>query len=149
MFTLRIPPLRERKEDIPLLAEHFFFQYKNEFEKPSMQISWQALEVLKNYDWPGNVRELKSLFAKVCLLGDSAVIRPRHLLEILPGPQEEVASYLDSGQSLGEIEKTLIRETLKRAKGNMTTASRLLNISYDTLRYRMKKFGINPGPYRE
>jgi DNA-binding NtrC family response regulator len=148
MFTLRIPSLRERKEDIPLLAEYFFSQYKNEFEKPSMQISWQAVEVLKNYDWPGNVRELKSLFAKVCLLADSAVIRPRHLLEILPGPQEEVASYLDSGQSLGEIEKNLIRETLRRAKGNITTASRLLNISYDTLRYRMKKFGISPRPYK-
>jgi len=149
MFTVRIPPLRERKEDIPLLAEYFFSQYKNEFEKPSLQISWQALEVLKNYDWPGNVRELKSLFAKVCLLADSAVIRPRHLLERLPKPQKELASYLDSGQSLEDIEKNLITETLKRAKGNMTTASRLLNISYDTLRYRMKKFGINPRPYKE
>lgn len=148
VFSLRIPPLRERKEDIPLLADYFFSQYKNEFEKQTMRLSHEAVALLGNYDWPGNVRELKSLFAKICLLEDTDVVRPEHLLERLPKPQEEVLSFLDSGSSLGDIEKNLITETLRRAKGNMTTASRLLNISYETLRYRMKKFGITQKPYR-
>jgi transcriptional regulator with PAS, ATPase and Fis domain len=146
MFTLRIPPLRERREDIPLLAEHFFAQYRNEFGKTSMQLSKEALQVLMNYDWPGNVRELKSLFAKVCLLEESDVISAEHILQRLeisaPPPQEAAPSYLASGLSLEEIEKNFIRETLKKTGGNMTQAAKLLDITYDTLRYRMKKFDI-------
>jgi len=148
MFSLRIPPLRERKDDIPLLADYFFSQYKNEFEKQDMRLSGEAVEVLQNYDWPGNVRELKSLFAKISLLEDAEVIRPEHVLRRLPKPQESVVSLLDSGSSIEEVEKNMITETLRRAKGNMTAASKLLNISYETLRYRMKKFGIRQRPYR-
>lgn len=142
MFNLRIPPLRERKEDIPMLAEHFFAQYKNEFGKDAMQISDEALRVLMNYDWPGNVRELKSLFAKVCLLEESEVIGQENILQRLeiPAPKENMSSFLGSGLSLEEIEKNLIKETLKKTGGNMTQAAKLLSISYDTLRYRMKKF---------
>ncbi len=145
MFSIRIPPLRERKEDIPLLADHFFMQYKNEFGKPWLQLSDEAVRVLINYDWPGNVRELKSIFAKVCLLEESEVITAEHIMQRLeiPAPQQgSVSSFLESGLSLGEIEKNLIRETLKKAGGNMTQAAKLLNITYDTLRYRMKKFDI-------
>jgi len=145
MFSLRVPPLRERREDIPLLAEFFFAQYKNEFGKPQMQLSEEALQVLINYDWPGNVRELKSLFAKVCLLEESDIIRAEHFLqrlEISHPPQKSVSSFVDSGLSLEEIEKNFIRETLKKTGGNMTQAAKLLSISYDTLRYRMKKFDI-------
>jgi two-component system response regulator AtoC len=145
MFTLRIPPLRERREDIPLLAEHFFAQYKNEFGKPSMQLSKEALQVLMSYDWPGNVRELKSLFAKVCLLEESEVISAEHImqrLEISGPPQECAPSYIAPGSSLEEIEKNFIRETLKKTGGNMTQAAKMLDITYDTLRYRMKKFDI-------
>jgi DNA-binding NtrC family response regulator len=145
MFNLRIPPLRERKDDIPLLAEHFFTQYKNEFGKPAMQLSDEAVQVLMRYDWPGNVRELKSLFAKVCLLEESDIITAEHILqrlEIVNPPQENVSSFLESGLSLEEIEKNFIRETLKKTGGNMTQAAKLLDISYDTLRYRMKKFDI-------
>lgn len=145
MFSLRVPPLRERRDDIPLLAEYFFAQYKNEFGKPSMQLSEEALQVLINYDWPGNVRELKSLFAKVCLLEESDIIRAGHFLqrlEISHPPQGNASSFVDSGLSLEEIEKNFIRETLKKTGGNMTQAAKLLSISYDTLRYRMKKFDI-------
>ena len=145
MFSLRIPPLRERREDIPLLAEHFFTQYKNEFGKHSMQLSPEAMRVLVKYDWPGNVRELKSIFAKVCLLEEAEVILPEHIthrLEMTYRPSESVPSFVDSGLSLEEIEVNFIRETLKKSAGNMTQAAKLLNISYDTLRYRMKKFDI-------
>lgn len=144
MFSLRLPPLRERREDIPLLAEHFFSQYKTEFGRAAMELTQEAVEILKRYDWPGNVRELKGFFAKVCLLEESDTIRPEHILARLelPNPLEQIASFLDSDLSLGDVEEKLIRETLKKTRGNMTKAAKLLSISYDTLRYRMKKFGI-------
>ena len=146
MFSLRFPPLRDRKEDIPLLAEHFFSQYKTEFGREAMELSAEAVDILMRYNWPGNVRELKGLFAKICLLEESDTIRPEHVLARLelPGPMEEIASYLDPDldMSLGDIERNLIKTTMKKTKGNMTQAAKLLNISYDTLRYRLKKFGI-------
>lgn len=132
IFSFRIPPLRERKEDIPLLADHFFSLYKNEFQKPGLRMSPKALETLKGYEWPGNVRELKGLFARVCLLEDAVLIGPEHILRRLgmPLPTPE------------DAEKEEIRQALAETKGNMTQAARTLNISYETLRYRMKKFGI-------
>jgi DNA-binding NtrC family response regulator len=144
MFTIRIPSLRERKDDIPPLAEHFFSLYKSEFGKHNMQLSEGAKDVLENYPWPGNVRELKNLFAKVCLLENSDLITKEHILQRLEFPkiQEQISTFMDSGQSLEEIEKNLIRETLIKAEGNMTKAAKLLDIGYYTLRYRMKKFGI-------
>lgn len=144
MFALNIPPLRERQDDIPLLAEHFLSLYRNEFGKHNMELSEGAMEVLRRYYWPGNVRELKNLFAKVCLLEDSVLIKKGHLLQRLEFPkiQERASALMDSGESLAEIERNLIRETLIKAEWNMKKAARLLNIGYDTLRYRMKKFGI-------
>ena len=146
MFSLRVPPLRERKEDIPVIAEFFLSQCRNEFGRDGMMLSPDAMEVLKTYDWPGNVRELKSLFAKVCLLEETDVIGPEHIyrrLEVSPEKQSAVPSALpDEGVSLNDVEKKLIQETLVKAKGNMTKAAKLLNITYDTLRYRMKKFDI-------
>jgi len=132
IFSMKVPPLRERREDIPLLAEHFLSLYGNEFEKPGLQLSEEALNALKNYDWPGNVRELKGLFARICLLEDTKIVTPEHIMKRLgvyiPNPEES--------------ERDLIREALGNAKGNMRNAARLLNMSYETLRYRMKKFGI-------
>ena len=81
MFSIKVPPLRERKEDIPLLAEHFFSSCKKELGRGNMQLSEEAMEILKSYDWPGNIRELKSLFAKVCLLEESDIILPEHISE--------------------------------------------------------------------
>jgi two-component system, NtrC family, response regulator AtoC len=145
MFSLRVAPLRERKEDIPLLAEHFFATSKKEFGREGMQLSPETMEVLINHSWPGNIRELKSLFAKVCLLEKSDIIEPEHIyqrLEVVPAERQTITSLTDSGLHLFDVEKKLIQETLNRAKGNMRKAAKLLNISYDTLRYRMKKFDI-------
>ncbi len=145
MFSIKVPPLRERKEDIPLLAGHFFSSCKKEFGRGNMQLSEEAMEVLKSYDWPGNVRELKSLFAKVCLLEESDIILPEHIyrrLEISPEKLPQAVPLADSPMSLNDVEKRMIQDTLRKTNGNMTKAARLLNITYDTLRYRMKKFDI-------
>ncbi len=149
MFSLRVPPLRERQEDIPLLADYFLSQYKNEFGREAIRLSSPAMEALLNYDWPGNVRELKNLLGKVCLLEDADVIKPEHLLQRLPKPQEEASPLPALGRSLGDVERNLINETLRRTSGNMLMASRLLNVSYYTLRYRMKKFGIKKTAFRQ
>jgi len=132
IFSLKVPSLRERKEDIPLLAEHFLSLYRNEFEKPGLQLSPESLNALKNYDWPGNVRELKGLFARICLLEDTGIITPEHIMKRL-------GAYIPTTE---ESERENIREALGNAKGNMRSAAKTLNMSYETLRYRMKKFGI-------
>jgi two-component system response regulator AtoC len=145
MFSLRVPPLRERREDIQVIADFFLSQCRKEFGRDSLTLSPVAMEVLKNYDWPGNVRELKSLFAKICLLDDTDAIEPEDIyrrLEVSSEKQPPMTPLPESGLSLNEMEKRLIHETLVKAKGNMTKAAKLLNITYDTLRYRMKKFDI-------
>jgi two-component system response regulator AtoC len=145
MFSVRIPALRERKEDIPILAEHFFASCKREFSRENMRLSEESMEVLKQYDWPGNVRELKSLFAKVCLLEESDIILPEHIfarLEISSYKAPSVPSLSDASMSLDDVEKRMIQDAIRKTSGNMTKAAKLLNISYDTLRYRMKKFDI-------
>ncbi len=130
--SLRMPSLRERREDIPLLADHFLSLYRNEFEKPGLRISGDAIDVLKDYEWPGNVRELKGLFARVCLLEEATIISSEQILKRLgmPLPLPE------------DAERNQVRQALAEAKGNMAQAARILDISYETLRYRMKKFGI-------
>jgi two-component system response regulator AtoC len=145
MFTVRVPALRERKEDIPILAEHFFASCKKEFQRESMRLSEEAMEVLRQYDWPGNVRELKSLFSKVCLLEESDVILPEHIFKRLDIRSENLRptpASQETPMSLYDVEKKMIQDAINKADGNMTKAAKLLNISYDTLRYRMKKYDI-------
>ncbi len=150
-FNLQITPLRERKQDIPLLAEHFLSYYSREFERPDIRLAPETMEALQNYNWPGNVRELKNLIMNICLLEDSTVIMPMHIFKRLALPQDghiPQQTTISSMESLFEIEKKLIHDALKKTMGNMTTAARLLNISYETLRYRMKKFGFDQSSYK-
>jgi two-component system response regulator AtoC len=145
MFSVRVPALRERKEDIAILAEHFFASCRKEFARENMRLSDEAMEVLKQYDWPGNVRELKSLFAKVCLLEESDIILPEHIFKRLDITSQElhpVTAPSEAPMSLYDVERRLIRDAIRKSDGNMTKAAKLLNISYDTLRYRMKKYDI-------
>jgi two-component system response regulator AtoC len=145
MFSVRVPPLRERKEDIPILAEHFFASCKKEFQRENMRLSGEAMEVLKQYDWPGNVRELKSLFSKVCLLEESDIILPEHIFKRLDIRSENLhpaPAPPEAPMSLYDVEKSMIQDAINKSEGNMTKAAKLLNISYDTLRYRMKKYDI-------
>jgi two-component system response regulator AtoC len=145
MFSVRVPALRERKEDIPLLAQHFFASCKKEFARRDMQLSKEAMEALTEYDWPGNVRELKSLFAKICLLEESDVILPKHIsarLYILSQDLHPASTPSGAPMSLHDAEKRMIQDAINKSDGNMTKAAKLLNISYDALRYRMKKYDI-------
>ncbi|HXX81215.1 MAG TPA: helix-turn-helix domain-containing protein, partial [Thermodesulfovibrionales bacterium] len=150
IFALSLPPLRERKEDIPLLAKyfltHFTSQYKNKLIKG---FSPEVEQIMVSYRWPGNVREMKNVIERIVVLETSEMIITEHLPremsgQATPPPSLTSAGFVLPGEgiSLDELEKNLISQALERAKNNKTLAAKLLNISYDSLRYQIKKFGL-------
>jgi DNA-binding NtrC family response regulator len=149
-FYLHILPLREHKEDIPLLASHFLSHFGTKYNKKRIKgFSPEAEQLLINSSWPGNVRELKNLVERFVVLENTDVIRPEHM----PGwissdslTDHQVASRQfmlpEEGLSLEALEKDLISQALEKANNNKTLAAKLLNITYDALRYQVKKFGL-------
>jgi DNA-binding NtrC family response regulator len=150
VFPIRIPPLRERKEDIPLLVNHFVKYYCEELKTGQKEIGAEALEILKNRQWKGNVRELENCIERAVILCDGKTILPEHLgfatletteslLQDLPmeGGLEEVSS---SAQRIAE--SRLIKKVLNQVGGNKTKASELLKVSYKTLLTKIKDYGI-------
>ncbi len=149
-FYLHVPPLRERKEDISILAKSFLASLTTQYNKKSIKgFSPEAEALLKSYSWPGNVRELRNLVERLVVLESVEVILPRHLPNWLTGGPG-VATLVhnggftlpETGISLEGVEKDLIQQALERSKYNKTQAAKLLQISYDTLRYQVKKFGL-------
>ena len=149
-FYLHIVPLRERQEDIPLLAEHFLSHFAAKYNKPMIKgFSPEAEQVLIHSNWPGNVRELKNLVERIVVLENAEEILPAHIPSWISRSTMRVEQSSngrfvlpDSGISLEELEKDLILQALEKADHNKTQAAKLLNISYDSLRYQLKKFGI-------
>jgi DNA-binding NtrC family response regulator len=154
VVRLRMPALREHTEDIPLLAGHFIARFNQEMKRQVKGISAQALQLLTAYRWPGNVRELRNVVERAFILHMNVdEIRPEHLpAEIRePTPDRRAAStpvmrvvpqVQEQGIILEDVERKLILEAMERASGNQSKAARLLGISRDTLRYRLKKHAI-------
>ncbi len=146
VFPLYLPALRERKDDIPLLVDHFIALFNREFKKQVSGISPDAMEVMMNYDWPGNVRELKNIIERAIILENEDMILPEHLpTEMAPqdGELDQDNMFMKlptAGISLVEVERDLIQQALDTAEGNQVKAAKLLGLSRDTLRYRMKKY---------
>ena len=151
-FSLFIPPLRQRIEDTPGLARyflaHFAAKYKN---KTVRDISPETERALFSYHWPGNVRELKNVMERIVVLESNERIMPWHLPPEIASPtlRDEAApkypfTLPESGFSLEELEKDLIRQALEMTQYNKSLAAKRLNISYDSLRYQIKKFGLEP-----
>ncbi len=140
VFPITIPPLRQRKEDIPLLVEHFLKKLKS-----NKKISESALEKLKNYDWPGNIRELENTIERANIIA-TLKIEPEHIL--LPSQTEKTIAFsIDSmdlksaanyGRAMAEAE--LIKKTLEQAGGNKSEAARRLRVSYKTLLNRIARY---------
>ena len=148
-FHLHIPPLRERREDVPLLARSFLSFFAEEYNKKSLnRFSPEAEALFTAYDWPGNVRELRNLVERIVVLESTEEVRREHLPDWLVhqgGIRLELRSGFllpETGVSLEALEKDLIRQALDRTNYNKTQAAKLLEISYDTLRYQVKKFGL-------
>jgi DNA-binding NtrC family response regulator len=139
VVPINIPPLRERKEDIPYLVEHFA-------EKFGGTISEGAMERLLAYHWPGNVRELENVVERSVLLAQGPRVEAADI-KIDTGQRSRpsgavVDHFLPEGMTLDDYEQSLIREALKRANGNKSQAARLLGLTRNALRYRLTQMGM-------
>lgn len=149
VIPIDMPPLRERREDIPLLINYFIDTFNREYRKNIQGVSPEALKLLVNYNWPGNVRELKNVIERAVILENKKFITPEDLpREIMPcAPAEssigEEFILPENGIDLDVLEKQLIRQALNRTNGNKTQAAKLLAISRDVLRYRIKKYNLS------
>ena len=150
-FSLVIPPLRERREDIPVLAGHFLTYFSSKYNKKVIKgFSPEAEQLLASHDWPGNVRELKNVIERIVVLESGDTILPEHLPKeigmkpALPASGSGADRFILPGEGifLDAVEKNLIIQALERAGHNKAQAAKLLGISYDTLRYQVKKFGL-------
>ena len=144
-----VPPLREHQEDVPTLAAHFIARFNQEQKRQVRGVSPAAMELLKAHLWPGNVRELRNVIERAFILhAGPDEIRPEHLTPELrrvapPRSKERLVPPVDEqGLVLDDVERKLIAEAMERASGNQSKAARLLGVSRDTLRYRLKKHGM-------
>ncbi|MGO0123529.1 sigma-54-dependent transcriptional regulator [Desulfothermobacter acidiphilus] len=155
VVTIRVPPLRERKEDISLLAEHFLRQAASRLGKPVQGFSSEALAILHSYDWPGNVRELRNVCERAVVLAQGMLVLPEDLPLTLREHRElgleegELAFKLRSGQTLAEIlqdvERTVILKALQEHNFNRTRTAQALGISRRTLHLKLKEYGLGEG----
>jgi transcriptional regulator with PAS, ATPase and Fis domain len=150
-FSLHISPLRERREDLLPLAHHFLEVFCGKYCHSALAgFSPDAQELLLSYDWPGNVRELRNVIERIVVLESGNAVLPDHLpKEILHRKRQESrlvfgsgVSLPEKGLSLDEVERDLIFQALEKSGGNKTQAAKLLGITYDSLRYQIKKFGL-------
>ena len=150
VVDLLIPPLRERRTDVPLLVEYFVRQYSRAYHRDIVGVSEAAMDLMCTYSWPGNVRELRNVIERVIILEADDTIEVAHLpLEIRsqePSPEKDNPMNLlvlgEEGASLEEVERTLLEQALTQSNGNQVQAAKLLDISRYALRYRMEKHGI-------
>ena len=149
VFPIFIPPLRERKTDILLLADHFVEKFNQKHKKDVRRISTPAIDMLMQYHWPGNVRELENSIERAVLLCTDRVIHSHHLPPTLQtGDQSGTIPSLSFEGAMLNYEKELIIDALKNAGGNMAEAARLLRTSERVVSYSVKKLRINPKSYR-
>jgi DNA-binding NtrC family response regulator len=156
VMTIALPPLRQRGEDILQLAEHFLRRFAQRYQRPLPRLTAEARAALLRHAWPGNVRELAHVMERAVFFGGTEMIAESALAWHGPHTGEQLVHRLGPRQSgpeidfpsaglvLEEVEKTLIKKALARARGNASQAARLLSISRNTLRYRMEKHGLHP-----
>ncbi len=146
VIPIHLPPLRERREDIPELAEHFINQFNREFGKRVNGVSRMAEKILVEYPWPGNIRELKNVIERAVILEceEQLLVEnlPREMVDKTVGDQVGPLNFRlpPEGIDIEDVERELIRQALELAEGNQSKAAKLLNLGIDALRYRMKKF---------
>jgi two-component system NtrC family response regulator len=141
VFPIVLPPLRERREDIPLLAERFIARYARQYARPARFLSGEALDALNRYSWPGNVRELENIVQRAVVLATGEMIGPEHIpAELAQHPSSTAEQVrISPDTTLAELETYWIDFTLARCQGNKAEAARRLGIDITTLHRRLKK----------
>jgi len=148
VFPIELPPLRERKEDIPLLVEYFIDLYSHRIKKPVKGIEEKAMDLLLEYNWPGNVRELENVIERAIILCKGKMITPEDIMIYTPEKEEGYGDLPMNLKEAGEIalkkaEVSVIKRALRESNGNKKKAAKLLGISYKTLYNKMKQYGID------
>jgi two-component system, NtrC family, response regulator HydG len=149
-IEIRLPPLRERKEDIPLLVGHFASMYCRKYKIAAGKISPETVERLKDYDWPGNVRELKHAIERAVIVGERGTLKPEDFLFGRRGqsgslslpPSGPVRPQGDGSATLERVERDTVRMSLERNSGNVSRAARELGITRASLYRRIQKYGL-------
>jgi transcriptional regulator with PAS, ATPase and Fis domain len=143
VISITLPPLRERREDIPALSQYFVERYRTDARKAVKGVNPTAMGMLENYPWPGNVRELENVIQRALVLADGEWIETRDLpADVRMGEKALAISGEEAVKSREEIEKASIMEALKLEKGNRSRAAGRLNLNRTTLLYKMKKYGF-------
>jgi len=141
VIPVTLPPLRERKEDIPLLVEHFLAQFRTEMRKPLEGVSAEVLEMLMAHDWPGNVRELRNVLERGAVMARGPIITPLEL-ELTPPGLPTGAMPIEGSDSLRDVERKHILATLKQHNWNITRSAKALGIDRVTLYNKIKRYQI-------
>lgn len=141
-IEIQIPPLRDRLDDIPLLANHFLNLYDRKYQKNVRAISEAAMKVLQKYNWPGNVRELQHAIERAVIMCNSQVLNPEDFFFNTGSARTEDANVTLEDYHLEEVEKILIRKVLKKHDGNITQAANELGLTRSSLYRRLEKYGL-------
>ncbi|MGC4083260.1 MAG: sigma-54 dependent transcriptional regulator [Vicinamibacterales bacterium] len=147
VFALTLPPLRERKEDLPLLVQAFVTEFNTRNQKSVAGVDHEAMRMLEQYNWPGNVRELRNVIERATILSTGSFIEPRHLPPSLlnePLPQHQPQVALAPGTTVEEAERRLILMTLEHTRDNKTRAAEILGISLKTLHNKLNRLRLRP-----
>jgi len=148
VVPVNLPPLRERREDIPALVQHFLERFAADTGDRVRGISPEALDKLRAYHWPGNVRELENIIQRSMVLAQGEIIEADDIqLDKVgrPASSNGDAAFLPEGMTLDEYEQEIIREAMRRADNNKSQAARLLGLTRNALRYRLSQMGMDEG----
>jgi DNA-binding NtrC family response regulator len=147
VFAMRLPPLRERREDLPLLVQAFIAEFNARNQKSIAAVDHEAMRILEQFSWPGNVRELRNVIERATILATGPFIEPRHLPPMLtdvPVPARQPQMALAPGITVDEAERRLIMMTLEHTRHNKTRAAEILGISLKTLHNKLNKLRLRP-----
>ena len=142
VMPILLPPLRERRGDIPLLANHYIDRFNHEFRKRVRGLSTAATTLLEQYQWPGNVRELRNAIERAMLLIDHDTLGPGDFTTLTRSVEPTQFRLPPEGVNLEDVERQLLTQALERAAGSQSRAAQLLGINRDQVRYRIEKFGL-------
>jgi Nif-specific regulatory protein len=150
VFTVFAPPLRERKPDIMLLADHFLQKFSSEHSKAIKRISTPAIDMLTSYHWPGNVRELENTIERAVLVCDGGVVHAHHLPPTLQTAEaSDTVPRVSLAESVEAFEKDLILDALKTTRGNRARAAKLLGTTERIFNYKVRKYGVNAERFKD